>query len=174
MESVKMKKRPLFPLFLVPLASLNAQMVFEEPPEQFNPQFEIASCYVSHEGRILYLKRVSSSTWSHTWSLPGGLVEEGETPMEGMVREVQEETEIDLSKETVVFLKKVYVRDPKKDFTYYMFECKLRDKPEPIRMREDEHNEYRWVLPQEALEQLPLIPGEHECLRFYSMLQLTP
>lgn len=151
-------------IFLLILSSAHAQIVFLEQPENFKPTLEVAACYLMHEGKALYLKRCTTSTWSHTWGLPGGKVEEYQTPLEAMLREVFEETKIDLSQEEVSFLRKVYVKDPRKDFIYYIFKCEIHAKPNEIVLAEDEQIEYRWLDPKEALTELLLIPGEDECI----------
>jgi 8-oxo-dGTP pyrophosphatase MutT (NUDIX family) len=81
-----------------------------------------------------------------------------------MLREVFEETSIDLSQEEISYLGKVYVRDPKKDFVYYMFKCEIPSKPKEIFLAEDEHFEYTWLDPKKALTELLLVPGEDECI----------
>lgn len=83
-----------------------AEMVFLEPPENFKPKLEVATCYVMHEGKALFLKRCTASTWSHTWGLPGGRIDENQTPFEAMLREVFEETRMDLSNEEISFWEK--------------------------------------------------------------------
>ncbi|MGD0348277.1 MAG: NUDIX domain-containing protein [Terracidiphilus sp.] len=46
---------------------------------------------VVHEGRVLLVRRGSEPLKGH-WTLPGGLLELGESVVEGVVREVREET----------------------------------------------------------------------------------
>ncbi len=46
---------------------------------------------VVHEGRVLLVRRGSEPLKGH-WTLPGGLLDVGESLVEGVVREVREET----------------------------------------------------------------------------------
>jgi len=46
---------------------------------------------VVHEGRVLLVRRGSEPLKGH-WTLPGGVLEVGETLVEGVMREVREET----------------------------------------------------------------------------------
>jgi mutator protein MutT len=49
------------------------------------------------EHKFLFFKRKEKDTsFAGYWGLPGGSVEKGETPSEGMIREVQEELGIDI------------------------------------------------------------------------------
>lgn len=51
-----------------------------------------AVCVLEHEGQVLML----GQPHRRGWSLPGGLVHPGETPAEGVVREVREEVGLDI------------------------------------------------------------------------------
>ena len=57
------------------------------------PQTPLVSvgAVVVHEGRVLLVRRGSEPLKGH-WTLPGGVLEVGETLVEGVVREVREET----------------------------------------------------------------------------------
>jgi ADP-ribose pyrophosphatase YjhB (NUDIX family) len=55
------------------------------------------------------------------WNLPGGALEKGEAPWQGVVREVKEETGYDVQ---VVRLAGVYSK-PDKDEVVFSFECKI-------------------------------------------------
>lgn len=47
------------------------------------------------EGHILVLKRAVESRFApDKWGFPGGKIEEGETPLEAVVRETKEETQL--------------------------------------------------------------------------------
>jgi 8-oxo-dGTP pyrophosphatase MutT (NUDIX family) len=49
-------------------------------------------CQVIRDGRILLLLKDPGRFGEGKWNGPGGKVDEGETPLEGVVREVREET----------------------------------------------------------------------------------
>ena len=49
------------------------------------------------EGRVLILLRPQTVKWAPgKWALPGGHIEEGETPIEAAVRETREETTLNV------------------------------------------------------------------------------
>jgi ADP-ribose pyrophosphatase YjhB (NUDIX family) len=45
-------------------------------------------CAIEHDGEVLFLRQPHRLGWS----LPGGLLDRGETPAEGVIREITEET----------------------------------------------------------------------------------
>lgn len=47
-------------------------------------------------GRVLLLRHVESSGWGDVWVTPGGRLEEGETVLQGLAREVREEVGVRL------------------------------------------------------------------------------
>ena len=54
-----------------------------------------AQAVVFHEGRLLLLLRGKTAPWAPSrWALPGGYLKRNETPYQGMVRELREETDI--------------------------------------------------------------------------------
>ena len=46
-------------------------------------------------GKFLLLRRSAKSTYPKTWSIVSGGIEKGESPLEGVKRELKEETQID-------------------------------------------------------------------------------
>lgn len=50
-----------------------------------------AGFFFVRDGHVLVLRRVASLSEPLTWGLPGGHLEAGETPLEGAVRECEEE-----------------------------------------------------------------------------------
>ncbi len=57
----------LFLSALSPLCVIQAEVpsthyVFDEPPENFKPKLEVATCYVMHGSKALFLKRCTTST----------------------------------------------------------------------------------------------------------------
>jgi ADP-ribose pyrophosphatase YjhB (NUDIX family) len=55
-----------------------------------------------HEGRLLIVRQRVSDT--RNWSLPGGKLEPGETLDEGMLREMREETGLDVRIERLLYV----------------------------------------------------------------------
>lgn len=90
--------------------------------------------------RFLFCKRrPDDDVWGGYWGLPGGSVESGETPVEGMIREVEEELGITITDFTLLD-KYPYGND--KIMNVYVHDNDNFD-PSTIRLNE-EHTEYKF------------------------------
>ncbi|MGE5196734.1 MAG: NUDIX hydrolase [Anaerolineae bacterium] len=141
----------------------NTQFVFLEPPKNFNAKIEVAGCFVAVGDHFLFLKQHPDDSEANTWGVPGGKIGKAENAQSCSVREVYEETGVNLERIPPRFLGKVYIRYPEIDFVYWMFEASLESYPVTIVIDPAEHTEYRWMTLEEALT-LPLIRGEEECI----------
>lgn len=141
-------------------------MLHGDPPSNFNPRFEVVSCFMIHDGKILLLHRLDSDDMQpDVWGLPAGKREVDETMQTGILREVQEETGLVVSEQEMKFHESLYVRYPEYDFVYHAFSTSYEEKPK-ITLSPAEHKDYRWVTPQEAL-QMKLILDLDECIKRY-------
>jgi len=140
---------------------MTAKLVFEKPPENFNPKVEVAACFIHVGDQVLFVKRHPSGSEPDKWGIPGGKLEKEETAHLAVRREVKEETGLELP-DAIKHLGTVYIRYPEVDFIYHMYSHHL---PESFDVVIDpaEHVEYRWLTLKEAL-MLPLIRGEDECI----------
>lgn len=138
------------------------QLVFLEPPAGYAPRMHVAACFCEYKDKFLFLLRQPGDSSGSTWGIPGGKLDSGETAMQAVIRELQEETGITIQEHEVQQLQTVYIRYPKGDFTYTMFRTALQLQPQ-VTLNPDEHTEARWLTLSEALK-LPLIPGEDECI----------
>lgn len=144
--------------------TLNAA-VYEEPNPQFKPKFEIAALYIENGDKILLLHRQDKKSQGNKWGIPAGKVEEGETPLEAVIREVLEETGYDFSDQPIEYLSTVYIEcSPKYHFTYHMFRTQMTFNPEIIRINPNEHKDFRWVTPKDSLK-MNLIDDEDACFK---------
>lgn len=151
-----------FLTFLCCANFLSAQFVYEEKPKDFDPTMEVAACFIRAKDQVLFLKRLPNKPQGNTWGIPGGKFDEGETADETVIREIREETGIEIPKESMTYIGEFYVRYPENDFKFHIFEYELETLPE-VHYNPNEHAGYCWVTLEEAL-QMPLIPGEDECI----------
>ena len=65
------------------------------------PLVGVGAIIVDEQARVLLIQRGAEPMKGH-WSLPGGLLELGETLVEGVIREVNEETGLTVKPEAIV------------------------------------------------------------------------
>jgi 8-oxo-dGTP pyrophosphatase MutT (NUDIX family) len=113
---------------------------------------------VRREGRVLMIRRADSLKRAPgLWGLPGGVLEPGEPPRQGAVRELKEELNLEGRAVQVLGAAPSY----NKQYELYWVEVAVDDvsrlKPNP-----DEVAEVRWVAPHELTALHPLIGGAVE------------
>lgn len=138
-------------------------MIFDVLPEDFKSKARVSGCYVQVQEHLLFLCRHPAKIEGGRWGTPGGKGNPGESLRAAGRRELAEETGIDLEEDALTFRALFYVRLSYGDFEYAVFDASLLERPD-IRLSPDEHVEYRWVTPQEALA-LPLMEDEDEVIR---------
>jgi 8-oxo-dGTP diphosphatase len=98
----------------------------------------------NEENKVLLLKRSENTDWCpNCWALVGGKIEKNETPEEGLVREVKEETKIKLEK---FKLKKIIKFD---NVLEYLYLSKVNNNFVELN---SEHSDYRWYSLDEIKE----------------------
>jgi 8-oxo-dGTP diphosphatase len=85
-------------------------VTYQEPPA-----YPLGSVvYAERDGKILLLKRVSDAGFGGQWFLPGGAVDPGEGPEEAAIRELREESGLEVAGELELvgaYLCYIYGRD---------------------------------------------------------------
>lgn len=138
--------------------------VFSEEPEDFSPWCEVVGAYVEVGNEVLFLKRVQSE--AGLWGVPAGKIENGESPLEAMIRELKEETGITSSR--LEPYGKLYVRKSQgEDYIFHLFQLILHEKPEIT--LSDEHIESHWLAPHEA-NHFPFMAGAFEAYLHFKTL----
>lgn len=109
-----------------------------------------AAVILVQDGKVLLLRRGPTAPWMPgKWNLPGGTMDEGETPAQTAAREAEEEVSVKVSG----LRKLTHQSLPDFDLTVFIT-SKFSGQP---RMTW-ENSEMRWVTPEEALK-LDLVPG---------------
>jgi len=140
-------------------------MIYEIKPNDFNPIFEVSGCFLEHKGEILLLHRLENKSDGNMWGLPAGKLENGETPIDAVQREMIEEINCSIHKKDISYFKKVHVRYPEKDITFHMFHIKLNNKLS-IQINPEEHKDYGWFTIENAL-QINLMRYMDDCIKLF-------
>jgi len=114
---------------------------------QTYPEPTVGALIYNPEGQIFIMK---SHKWGHQYALPGGHIEIGETMAQALIREVKEETNLNIFDiQFVSFFEVIF--DPafweKKHFIFFDFVCKTNDSDVVLN---DEAQSYEWVAPEDV------------------------
>ncbi len=144
-------------------------MSYEINPKDFNPLFNVVGCIIESEGQIVLLQRKNSSIQGNKWGIPSGKVEDKEDLLSAIQREIEEETQIKISKDQIKKIKIYRVRHiPGYDFIYYLFYTKIPERHK-IKLDKNEHLKAVWINPKDVLK-LPLVEGTEKYIKkFYKL-----
>lgn len=144
-------------------------MIFEEKPSDFNPWYHTVSIFLSAPGgEVLFLKRGKNKSEGGKFGTPGGKREKNETSIQTIIRELKEETGIDIAEKDLKPFKLVFVKYPDHDFLFEMFESSLSFIPD-VKINPQEHSEFTWITLDEALNNLPLVKDMNTCISLFKM-----
>ena len=125
-------------------------MMSKEKPADFSKRFDVVGCFIEHEGKFVLLRRHLHKANGGKWGLPAGKVETDETATLAVLREIKEETSLEIKEELVSYFDSRYVKDGSFDIEWHMFTTHMDIQP-TIKVNPDEHLEHRWATPEEAL-----------------------
>lgn len=135
-------------------------IISSTPFAGFNSKATASCAYLCSEGEFLFLCRSQNSSftsWIGKWSVPGGKLEGMETLHQGLIRELKEETGIDIKEQEILSSKTFYVRNERNDYILHNFFIKLNQRP--LVHLNSEHTQFKWLCWHEARTSLPLIPN---------------
>jgi 8-oxo-dGTP diphosphatase len=140
----------------------------------YTPKTNVAICFVEANNKLLMLKNNNDNKFqNHVWGVPGGKLEANEKPSEAAQREIFEETNLSIPVTNLNFIMQLFVRvKPNFDYELHVYRTILNQNPSSLNIVIDlnEHAEFKWVTPAEALK-LDLIYGERELIQhiYYSI-----
>lgn len=141
-------------------------MIHKTKPPGFKSRFDIVSCFVKKEDKILILLRQDHKPQGNTWGLPAGKINGKESSLNAIHRELKEETGIAAPKENIQYLGKAYTRYPGYDFIFHIYKTEV-NKDTQVVINPGEHKEYKWVEIGNT-ESLELMEDLTECIdQFY-------
>jgi 8-oxo-dGTP diphosphatase len=116
---------------------IKTESLIRENKSESNKMLRVSLIVIfNNDNKILLVKRCETSNWCpNCWALVGGKIEKNESPEEGLVREVSEETQIDLEKYK---LKKIIKEDNNLQYLY------LSKVDNDFVELNGEHSDYKW------------------------------
>lgn len=121
----------------------------------------LASALIQNKkGEVLLLKRSNTSkTYKHYWQVPEGKIENGETILQALLRELQEELGLAVNSAK---LQSNYIVDFKAVSTHFLVlrtVFNIEEKHNDTFQLSYEHEAFGWFTPNEAIKRLRLVPG---------------
>jgi len=127
-----------------------------------------AKAFIVKNNKLLIIKRRSNDVQKpNIWEIPGGRLELGENPFEGIKREVKEETNLDIE---VLHPLNIghFNRDDGQTITMLIFLCKALNDDVKI---SEEHSDFDWVELENCKEKLS--DYFHEEVDIFNKLELN-
>lgn len=132
-------------------------------PLDFDIEVEVSTVFMESKGRILLLHRNQCELSSAAWATPGGKLEKGETPLEGLTREISEELNLSVNPHKLLYFRSVYVSHPKVKYQLHLFRWMLASIP-TVKLNPLEHHDYLWQ-PINSVKDLLLLEGQLEAFK---------
>ncbi len=111
----------------------------------------VVGCFIEHDGKILILHRLPNKSQGDKWGIPAGKVDEGENDRQTVIREIMEETQIDISNKDIKFVCEMVDILPDKTVYFQAFRVIFDNEPKVI-INPNEHQDFKWVTPKEFYE----------------------
>jgi len=137
-----------------------------EPSDAFaTPRVAAGALFLDPSGRVLLVH----PTYKNTWDIPGGYVEQGESPAAACRREVHEEIGLDRQPRRLLAVDWA-PNEREGDKLLFIFDCgDLADDQHRIQLDDDELDRWQWV----ALDQLIYFLSPRLARRIRSAVKIT-
>ncbi len=131
----------------------------------FKKKLDVVSLYINCGQETLLLLRQDHKPQGNTWAMLAGKVKTGESQLDALMRETDEEIGIKFNEKELKYFESYYVRYPEFDYMYHVYSITLSEKP-VLNLNLEEHKDYCWITPTEALK-LNLIQDEDSCIKWF-------
>jgi 8-oxo-dGTP pyrophosphatase MutT (NUDIX family) len=138
-----------------------------------DPKVQVVTVFLQKEERFLVLQRARKDAQYRLWGIPGGKLEQEEDPVKGLLRELYEETGLELSSQSFQLLGTALSHTPTDgQYGLYIYHSHLLNEQE-ISINTSEHYAFKWVTLDEFKE-LSLLTAQFEAFKFveYKLTQI--
>lgn len=105
------------------------------------------------------IKRGKSNVYPEYWDIPGGSVENFETPVEALIREAKEEVNLDVEVKQIIHEDSNFDQGKNIMFTRLVYICTLKNmKGYTIQLDPEEHSEYRLISSLDEMSNEKVVP----------------
>ncbi|MBB5351767.1 phosphoglycolate phosphatase-like HAD superfamily hydrolase [Haloferula luteola] len=123
--------------------------LMERPTGKARPVATVGALIENDEGQVLMVR---THKWGHRWGIPGGKIERGENAAAALVREVREETGLEIAEPVFVMVQDCIDSDEFERREHFLLLNYLARKTSGEVCLNDEAQEFRWLTPEEALK----------------------
>ena len=138
-------------------------MISKTQPQNFNPKYQVVSCFCENEGKFLMLQRNAEKSAGDKWGLPAGKMENNESLEEAIMRELLEEVSLASEGLELLYHSKYYVEHYGYQIVFHVFRTDLDD-PSKVKLNKNENQSLLWVTPEESVE-LDLVEEQETVIR---------
>ncbi len=119
----------------------------------------IVHAVIKYKNKYLVTKRSNEETvYKNYWDIPGGLANKGELPKEALVREVKEETNLDIIPGQIIHEDSNFDKNKDMIFIRLVYLVTLKSDIGNIKLDEKEHSEYKLIEDISELKDQKLVP----------------
>ena len=105
------------------------------------------------------IKRRKSNVYPEYWDIPGGSVENFETPVEALIREAKEEVNLDVEVKQIIHADSNFDKGKNIMFTRLVYICTLKNPIDyTIQLDPEEHSEYRLISSLDEMSGEKVVP----------------
>lgn len=115
-----------------------------KPEQHFDGKVAQKAVIVRGDGQVLVM-RDPREVDKNIWELPGGRLNEGEVPEEGLAREIKEELGIDVVVGTVVYIAQFFQYSENRNALMIAYVATMVDEKAELVLEEGEVADVRWV-----------------------------
>ncbi len=126
-----------------------------------HPSKRVVTIFLAKGDKILVLQRARKDAQHKLWGIPGGKLDQGEHPITGLLRELHEETKIQINPGSIELLDTAMSETPcDGQYGLYLYYAKITSDT-PVFINYEEHCGYRWVS-MEEFESMDLLTAQRE------------